>query len=102
MGNAVKYTLKGKVKVSAEYASDLCQLRFEVRDTGKGISNLEATGHFFGNLDVIESVNQNGMGFGLKVSKDLTKSLGGNLIIQNIYHGGHSNIKSVKKSTFSQ
>lgn len=47
---------------------DCSLLRIEVRDNGKGIADLCKVGSLFGNLDIIENVNQSGVGFGLAIS----------------------------------
>jgi signal transduction histidine kinase len=46
-------------------------MRIEIRDTGHGIEKLHSVGQFFGNLDIVENVNQNGIGFGITISKKL-------------------------------
>lgn len=60
-------------------------LCFEVHDNGRGIHNIESTGQFFGNLNVVDNVNQNGIGFGIKIAKELTGLLGGKIIFKNIH-----------------
>jgi K+-sensing histidine kinase KdpD len=60
-------------------------IRVEVKDTGKGIDKLHNVGNIFGNLDIIDNVNQNGIGFGITISKKLMHKLGGDIHIQNSY-----------------
>jgi K+-sensing histidine kinase KdpD len=87
IGNAVKFTFKGKVSINVTANERDSEIRVEVRDTGKGIEKLHAVGNFFGNLDIVEKVNQNGIGFGITISKKLMHKLGGEIFLQNAYNG---------------
>ena len=84
VGNAVKFTVRGSVRVTAEAqaAPDGHRLTFAVRDTGPGI---EA-----GDLDRIFSAFEQaragavggGAGLGLTISRHLSRLLGGDLAVE--------------------
>ena len=44
-------------------------LEIRVRDQGIGLKNPDDIGKMFNKLDVKDNVNQNGIGFGLTISK---------------------------------
>lgn len=69
--NAVKYTTSGgiKVKVTQKIVDDLPIIVIVVEDSGIGIKNLEKVGTWFNNLEIVDNVNQNGIGFGLSISQ---------------------------------
>jgi signal transduction histidine kinase len=50
-----------------------------VRDHGIGLKHPENIGKMFTQLDVKDNVNQNGIGFGLTISKLLVEKLGGSI-----------------------
>lgn len=40
-------------------------------------------GKLFNNLEIVNNVNQNGLGFGINISKKLINKLGGEIYIEN-------------------
>jgi two-component system, sensor histidine kinase and response regulator len=80
-GNAVKFTDKGEVVLSAHFdkASDF--LRIEVRDTGMGISDTALAKLFtpFTQADSSTTRKHGGTGLGLSISKRLTELMGGRI-----------------------
>ena len=58
-------------------------IQIKIKDTGKGIENIDAAGLWFSCLKVKDKVNQNGIGFGLNISKLLVQKLGGHFTIKN-------------------
>ena len=85
IGNAVKFTFNGSVSVNIDvFEEDTKKIKIVIRDTGKGIERLETVGQMFGNLEVLERVNQNGIGFGLSISKRLVEKLGGTISFLNV------------------
>lgn len=88
-GNAVKFTREGSVTVTVslageEYASGLL-IRFEVRDTGIGMSNEDQAELFtpFHIKDVSAARQYDGSGLGLAFSKRLVEIMGGSIGVKS-------------------
>lgn len=90
VGNALKFTHKGKVSVSvtvespysdASTASDRPYVRFEIADTGIGISEADRKRLFqpFTQADGSTTRRFGGTGLGLSISKKLTEMMGGDI-----------------------
>jgi two-component system, sensor histidine kinase and response regulator len=90
-GNAVKFTDRGEVVVRAERApeapsrSDLCRVRFSIRDTGIGIRDELQTEIFrsFTQLDASPSRRKGGTGLGLAISKRIVDHMGGRVWVES-------------------
>jgi len=83
-GNAIKFTAEGEVVVrvsTLEEAKDRVQLRFEVKDTGIGISPEAKTRIFedFVQADGSTTRKYGGTGLGLNIAKQLTEIMGGQI-----------------------
>lgn len=84
ISNAIKFTSAGHVSLKVErleFTQDLCTLRFEVADTGIGISS-EATPKLFQPFvqgDSSTSRRFGGSGLGLSISKYLVERMGGEI-----------------------
>jgi CheY-like chemotaxis protein/two-component sensor histidine kinase len=80
-GNAVKFTDKGEVVVSAHYDEGSELIRFEVRDTGLGISDAALGKLFkpFTQADASTTRKHGGTGLGLSISKRLVELMGGTI-----------------------
>jgi CheY-like chemotaxis protein/HPt (histidine-containing phosphotransfer) domain-containing protein len=84
ISNAIKFTSAGHVSLKVErleLAHDLCTLRFEVADTGIGISS-ETTPKLFQPFvqgDSSTSRRFGGSGLGLSISKYLVERMGGEI-----------------------
>lgn len=82
LSNAVKFTDEGSVTVKAEIlsrASDRCQIRFSVQDTGIGVRPDQAERLFspFVQADGSTARRYGGTGLGLSISKRLIELMGG-------------------------
>jgi len=58
-------------------------LEISVRDSGIGLKDSDVIGKMFTKLDVKDNVNQNGIGFGLTISKMIVENLGGTMRFVN-------------------
>lgn len=54
-----------------------------MRDQGIGFKNPNLIGKMFTQLDVVNNVNQNGIGFGLTISRMIVEKLGGHMRFRN-------------------
>jgi len=83
IGNALKFTSRGRVEFGYEKANT--RLRFYVRDTGKGIPEEMHEKIFERFMQVYdqESVALGGTGLGLSISKGLVGLLGGSIDVQS-------------------
>jgi signal transduction histidine kinase/CheY-like chemotaxis protein len=84
IGNAIKFTDHGEIIVRAmvqERADNDVTLRFEVRDTGRGISREEVKTIFetFQQADGSSSRQSGGTGLGLTICRNLTEAMGGTI-----------------------
>ena len=92
IGNAVKFTEKGGVRVNAlmERAHDRQCLRFEVQDTGVGVPAEKRQEIFneFVQADSSHARRFGGSGLGLAISKRLVAAMGGEIGIDPAPDGG--------------
>jgi signal transduction histidine kinase/CheY-like chemotaxis protein len=88
LGNAIKFTNDGRILAKVRIASEDSQavmLRFEVHDTGVGISR-EARGRIFeafSQADDSTTRKYGGTGLGLAISKQLVELMGGAIGVEN-------------------
>lgn len=77
VGNAIKFTEKGRVEFAVQYVDQT--LRFKVKDTGRGISDIQRKHLFqaFSQADSSTTRKFGGTGLGLVLTKKLTQALGG-------------------------
>ena len=94
VGNAIKFTERGTVSVTASYDPGSEELHFSVKDTGIGMTKEQQEGLFqkFAQADVSTTRLYGGTGLGLAISKQLAQLLGGDMVVAS---------KAGKGSTFS-
>lgn len=88
LSNAVKFTQKGSVELSAslpEITQDKVMLEVVIKDTGIGISEelLETIFDEFVQANNRESIRQGGTGLGLTISRKLCLFMGGSLTLES-------------------
>ncbi len=93
VGNAVKFTERGRIGVAAELVSqtrDELRLRFTVRDTGIGIpaGDRERLFETFTQADDSNTRKYGGTGLGLAIAKQLVDLLGGEIGVESEPGGG--------------
>ena len=88
LGNAIKFTESGKITVKVAVAQEDAQavtLRFEVHDTGIGVSS-EARARIFDSFsqaDGSTTRKHGGTGLGLAISKQLVELMGGTIGVEH-------------------
>lgn len=91
INNAVKFTSRGQVTVTAEIKQDFCyELRFSVRDTGIGIAPHEQQRIFdmYYKSSDGRRLSIVGSGIGLSVSKALVEAMQGSIRVQSEINKG--------------
>jgi CheY-like chemotaxis protein len=88
IGNAVKFTAEGEIRVSVDAPVDF--LEFSVADTGIGIPEEKSDLIFqsFSQVDSSFTRRYGGAGLGLAISKGLVELMGGAIFVQNRKGGG--------------
>jgi len=93
IGNAIKFTEKGHVKLSVHcisFDSKYSKLRIEIEDTGLGIEKDKQDNLFqsFTQADNSTTRNFGGTGLGLAISKQLVSLMGGEIAVESQYGKG--------------
>ena len=90
VGNALKFTMKGFIKLKVNRGFTSNYLRFKVIDTGIGIKQEDHQKLFklFGKVSLKKGINQNGIGLGLTISSKLIDHLGGSISLKTNEHKG--------------
>lgn len=87
VGNAIKFTEKGEIRIDVGLVQekDGARLRFDVVDTGTGMSNEQMDNLFrpFTQADTSTTRKFGGTGLGLSISKRLATILGGDIVVQS-------------------
>jgi len=83
VGNAVKFTPAGAVRVRAGYDGGL--LSYRIRDTGPGLDAAAQAGLFqrFSQVDASVSRAHGGSGLGLAISRGLVEAMGGRIGVES-------------------
>ena len=82
LGNAVKFTERGEVRLKVEQHGDLCS--FVVEDTGRGIPAADLKTIFAPYKQAEEGLTKGGSGLGLDISRRYVELMGGELKVQSI------------------
>lgn len=88
IGNALKYTPKGKVTISNKILDDIIEISIE--DTGIGLKK-EDCGHIFEKFHRVEAssyARYEGIGLGLAIVKELVELHGGKIMVKSIVGKG--------------
>jgi signal transduction histidine kinase len=85
MGNAVKFTDHGYVRLRVSRPADEDRIRFTVEDSGPGIpaEHLERIFDAFWQIDQSASRRAGGVGLGLHVTRGIVRSLGGDISVHS-------------------
>jgi len=88
LGNAIKFTLQGKVRLRVYPVKD--QICFAVMDTGIGMDNAQISDLFkaFEQADGKTTRRFGGTGLGLAISRDLATLMGGYITVESVLEKG--------------
>ncbi|MDO8379876.1 PAS domain-containing hybrid sensor histidine kinase/response regulator [Phenylobacterium sp.] len=85
IGNAVKFTEAGSVRLKVAYAPDLQRLHLFVADTGAGMDASQTARLFqrFSQVDAASTRKHGGTGLGLAICKGLAEAMGGGVGVES-------------------
>lgn len=97
LDNSVKFTLKGKIKISAAEDNEWVHIKFE--DTGIGIpqDKLDKIFDRFHQLDSSEIPGRGGAGLGLWISKNIVEAHGGKIWAESKNRGSTLHVLLLKR-----
>ncbi|HWW24397.1 MAG TPA: PAS domain S-box protein [Caulobacter sp.] len=86
VGNAIKFTERGAVRLFVGYDPEAARLRMRVEDTGAGMSTEQQTKLFqrFSQVDASSTRKHGGTGLGLAICKGLTEAMGGAIAVSSV------------------
>ncbi len=92
MGNAVKFTEQGSVRVVATYSREEQRLQVRVEDSGAGMSKVQQQKLFqrFSQVDASSTRRHGGTGLGLAICKGLVEAMGGEIGVRS--QPGHGSV----------
>ncbi|MDR0491447.1 MAG: response regulator, partial [Oscillospiraceae bacterium] len=90
LGNAVKFTHKGYVRLAVETTD--AAIHFTISDTGLGIHDEDIPRLFdiFEQVDTVKNRGTKGTGLGLSITKGLIEMMGGHISVESEYGKGTS------------
>jgi signal transduction histidine kinase/HPt (histidine-containing phosphotransfer) domain-containing protein len=93
VGNAIKFTARGEVALDVsllENSPDKLRLRFEIRDSGIGITSEQLARLFqpFTQADSSTTRRFGGTGLGLAISRQLVELMGGTIGVDSVFGAG--------------
>jgi PAS domain S-box-containing protein len=90
IGNAIKFTDKGRVELVLRHRANERQMEFDIIDSGIGIQRQDLDRLFqpFTQLDASSTRSFGGTGLGLAISHRLSEMLGGNIKVESEYGVG--------------
>ena len=97
LSNAVKFTESGEVSISI-FKVNKHRIRFEVKDTGIGLSKTDKEKLFkaFTQADSSTTKNYGGTGLGLNISKQLAELMNGKIWVESTYGQGSNFIMELE------
>ena len=86
IGNAIKFTDAGTVRLRLGYNRDSSMLRLEVQDTGSGMDETQCQKLFqrFSQVDASSTRRHGGTGLGLAISKALVEAMDGEIGVASV------------------
>ncbi len=98
IGNAIKFTERGTIRVTVRYDAATCRQIFGVADSGIGIKSEQLQRLFtpFSQADASMSRRFGGTGLGLSISKRLAQMLGGDITATSTYGSGSTFTLEIK------
>ncbi|HEY6347492.1 MAG TPA: ATP-binding protein [Bryobacteraceae bacterium] len=92
MDNAIKYTDRGRVTLGVEVeplgSTNQLRLRFEVTDTGIGISPQDQARIFEPFTRLGNAARRSGTGLGLSITRQYANAIGGSIHLESVLGGG--------------
>ena len=85
VGNAMKFTAQGGVRIGMRFDIEAQQLHVTVKDTGPGMSPEQQAKLFqrFSQVDASSTRRHNGTGLGLAICKGLSEAMGGEISVSS-------------------
>ena len=104
ISNALKFTERGEVRVSATVHEDGPSISFIVRDTGIGVApeDLDKIFQEFSQIENPLQRHQRGTGLGLPLSRKLASLLGGKLSVESVVDSGSTFILELPIQPFEE
>jgi len=101
VGNAIKFTREGSIKVSAQKSEGTEMIEISVSDTGIGIpeDKQEMIWQSFRQVDASSTREEGGTGLGLPITKRLVEIHGGAIHLKSEHHKGSSFIFTLPVSS---